>query len=400
MSLTNQTNKVRTAGNGIQTAFGFSFKIFHKNDLEVYKVVRSTDVPTLATVDVDYTVVIDTVTEGGTVTFAVAPTALQDAFIKRVLDYTQPTVIPTESNFPEKSLENEFDRRAMIEIQLKEEVDRSIKQSITGTDDLELPVAEASKYIGWNADADALENKSAPTAVDYSGNIDVGLDAAKAASPGQGDIYVATDTARLYLCFVAGTWSYSPSLNLPTINALLLENQASGPATTSTQLGLYVKTVTGVKELFYRAPSSGTEVQLTTNGALNVSASTITGEIRLWATDTAPSGWVKCDGSAISRATYATLFALIGTTYGVGDGSTTFNVPDCRDRFVMGVGTAVGAIAVTGGDLTSTGATIRSADASDSGATQPDGTDGSSESSNTHTHKYPKYISLNYIIKT
>lgn len=55
---------------------------------------------------------------------------------------------------------------------------------------------------------------------------------------------------------------------------------------------------------------------------------------------TAPAGWQLCDGTAISRATYATLFTLIGTTYGAGDGSTTFNVPDLRSRFVAGKGTA------------------------------------------------------------
>ena len=131
-------------------------------------------------------------------------------------------------------------------------------------------------------------------------------------------------------------------------------------------------------------------------------AATIVGEVRIWAGATAspPSGWLICNGAAASRTTYADLFAVIGTTYGVGDGSTTFNLPDCADRFIMGVGAAVGALGVSGGDLTGTGAVLRTADASDSAGTQPDGTDGSTESSNTHTHKYPKYLSMNYIIKT
>lgn len=51
---------------------------------------------------------------------------------------------------------------------------------------------------------------------------------------------------------------------------------------------------------------------------------------------TAPSGWLKCNGAAISRATYAGLFAAIGTTWGAGDGSTTFNLPDWRGEFVRG----------------------------------------------------------------
>lgn len=49
-----------------------------------------------------------------------------------------------------------------------------------------------------------------------------------------------------------------------------------------------------------------------------------------------------CDGSAVSRTTYATLYSIIGTTYGIGDGSTTFNVPDFRSRSVLGAGQGAG----------------------------------------------------------
>lgn len=49
-----------------------------------------------------------------------------------------------------------------------------------------------------------------------------------------------------------------------------------------------------------------------------------------------PAGWLVCDGSAISRTTYASLFAAIGTQHGVGDGSTTFNLPDGRGRVAVG----------------------------------------------------------------
>ena len=51
---------------------------------------------------------------------------------------------------------------------------------------------------------------------------------------------------------------------------------------------------------------------------------------------TAPAGWLLCYGQAISRTTYAALFAVISTTYGAGDGSTTFNLPDCRGRLPLG----------------------------------------------------------------
>lgn len=57
------------------------------------------------------------------------------------------------------------------------------------------------------------------------------------------------------------------------------------------------------------------------------------GSTMLWWTDTAPTGWVFLEGQAISRTTYPRLFALFSTTFGVGDGSTTFNLPDVRGRF-------------------------------------------------------------------
>lgn len=60
------------------------------------------------------------------------------------------------------------------------------------------------------------------------------------------------------------------------------------------------------------------------------------GAVMAFAMSTPPDGWLKCNGQAVSRTTYATLFSAIGTTFGIGDGSTTFNVPDLRGEFVRG----------------------------------------------------------------
>ena len=57
-----------------------------------------------------------------------------------------------------------------------------------------------------------------------------------------------------------------------------------------------------------------------------------TGLIVPWGNNSTPSGFLDCDGTAVSRSTYATLFSVVGTTWGIGDGSTTFNVPDLTDR--------------------------------------------------------------------
>ena len=65
-------------------------------------------------------------------------------------------------------------------------------------------------------------------------------------------------------------------------------------------------------------------------------AGTPVGTVILYGVDTAPTGFLKANGAAISRSTYADLFTAIGTTFGVGDGSTTFNVPDLRGYFPRG----------------------------------------------------------------
>jgi len=60
------------------------------------------------------------------------------------------------------------------------------------------------------------------------------------------------------------------------------------------------------------------------------------GVIMMYGSNTPPSGWLECNGAAISRTTYSALFSVIGITYGAGDGSTTFNLPDLRGEFVRG----------------------------------------------------------------
>lgn len=63
----------------------------------------------------------------------------------------------------------------------------------------------------------------------------------------------------------------------------------------------------------------------------------------------APTGWLLCDGSAVSRSTYSALFAVVGTTYGAGDGSTTFNLPNIQGRTVVGRNSGGGTFGTLGG---------------------------------------------------
>jgi len=164
-----------------------------------------------------------------------------------------------------------------------------------------------------------------------------------------------------------------------------------------------------------------------------VSSGIETGTIVEWTTATIPTGFLVCDGSNVSRTTYAALFAVIGTTYGSGDGSTTFGLPDLEDRIPIGKSSTY-ALASTGGaasvtlstaQLPAHGHTITSgsgAFAGDLGLVQcPEGSDGnkygtgddardaSSEDaryranntgSGSSVSVLQPYIALNFMIKT
>lgn len=137
--------------------------------------------------------------------------------------------------------------------------------------------------------------------------------------------------------------------------------------------------------------ANGTAGQLlqsngTTTAPTWVTIAPPTGSIVMWTTSSAPTGWVLTDGSAISRTTFAALFAVIGTTYGVGNGTTTFNVPNTQGIFIRGVGSqTIGGISHTGVNATITGDTYQGHfhSVSDPGHNHGAVTSGAS---NDHTH--------------
>jgi microcystin-dependent protein len=83
----------------------------------------------------------------------------------------------------------------------------------------------------------------------------------------------------------------------------------------------------------------------------------ISGVIKMWGGAAAPQGYLICQGQAVSRTTYATLFSVIGTQFGVGDGSTTFNVPNMQGNVPAGYKSGdpnFGTMGATGGEVTHT----------------------------------------------
>lgn len=135
-----------------------------------------------------------------------------------------------------------------------------------------------------------------------------------------------------------------------------------------------------------------------------------TGTILAFGSTTVPSGYLRCNDQAVSRTTYAALFAVIGTTYGVGDGSTTFNVPDLRDRAPYGrdtftIGTTTTAEVDASGQLASASGsasisltnTTVAATAKDSSTTAV--VSAVNDTGHTHTITYPG-TAVEFIIKT
>ncbi len=145
---------------------------------------------------------------------------------------------------------------------------------------------------------------------------------------------------------VTGAYGGTSSTTL-SLNQVMLGNGTSGLKTvagwgTSGQL----LTSGGANAVpTWTSPSVDTSIDYTWTGHHNFTATTSdhgivgglvpVGSLQAYASSTPPTGWLTTDGSAVSRATYWKLFSVIGTTYGVGDGSTTFNIPDLRGRNIL-----------------------------------------------------------------
>lgn len=96
-------------------------------------------------------------------------------------------------------------------------------------------------------------------------------------------------------------------------------------------------TLADILPLLDTATNSTKSITITEIANAMINSITPSGIVVPFAGSTAPSGWLLCYGQAVSRTTYANLYAAIGITFGAGDGSTTFNLPDLRGRVVAGV---------------------------------------------------------------
>jgi len=180
-----------------------------------------------------------------------------------------------------------------------------------------------------------------------------------------------SDEARNMVLVVGGTSSVSTTpynqIVAPLVNKfyVITNNTAGGnPITIGGSSGSLITVPNGTTVQVYCDGTNFYSAQTASAGNFNVNgnlsvggnltvsgSSTIVpaGVIQMWPTASPPTGFLLCTGAAVSRTTYAALFAVVGTTFGAGDGSTTFNLPNYTNR--MPYGTTVGA---TGGSADST----------------------------------------------
>lgn len=294
-------------GNDAATSFPFDFKIFADSDLRV--VLRDAlTAEYLLTLDVDYSVSMNpdqNADPGGTITYPLSgpPLATGERLtVTTDLELSQQTVFTNLGKFFPDTVEDTFDRLTMLLRQIQAESVRAIRVPVSLSDVLtDLPTPVAGAALVWNDDGTALVNgiptESLIAISSFMANVIQAVDAAEARS----DIGAAADAEVVKLTSdqtIAGVKTFSSSPVIP-------DGTAAQNPISKAQLDAAVAAVA--------APA---------------------GCVQFFATVTAPTGWLKANGALVSRTAYAALFAAIGTTFGVGDGSTTFGLPDLRGEFI------------------------------------------------------------------
>lgn len=203
------------------------------------------------------------------------------------------------------------------------------------------------------------------TAVNYTlrlftNDVEAGLTAGQMEALTEADFDEATFAGYSAAALTGGSWT---TVDTDPSFATYAEQSFVRSSTGTAQLiwGYYLETTTGGFLRYYEqfdGPVSiefeDDELAVTPLLTLDDEGGAVdTGDIKMTGSASTPAGWLLCNGQAVSRTTFAALFAAIGTAYGVGNGTTTFNVPDLRQRFPMGQ-----AASGTGATLGASGGTI------------------------------------------
>lgn len=313
MTVSSTTTKVSYSGNGSTTVFAYTFKIFADADLTVIVRTDATGAESTKSLTTDYTVSGAGSASGGNVTMGTPPASGETLLIKRSLGLTQSTDYVANDPFPAASHEDALDRLTFIAQQQQEVFDRAVVLPETDTADTTLPnsVTRANKFLGFDASGGftTLSSTGAGISSVDTGNIVDG----------------AVTTAKL---------ADSSVTSAKIVNATIATADMADDAITQAKIA---DDAVGQAQIADNAVGTSQIADSAVTAAkLAAGAAFLSGMLVPYAGTSLPSGWLFCDGSAVSRTTYADLFTAVGTTYGTGDGSTTFNLPDLRGRAIAG----------------------------------------------------------------
>lgn len=301
------TRRVVYDGSSGLGPYAFNFEVLDANDINVYFNT------TLLTITDDYTVTVNANGKGSVsivtgTNVPSTPVAADQITIIGSRDIERTTDFVTAGDLRAAALNEQLDALTIFDQQISERVDRSIQFPSYEPAGLNYTVPDLdnrkSKYLAFdsNGELSTLAGTSAPlSSVDTAVIVDNAVTTAKLADNAVTNAKMADDS-------VGADELIDNSVGAAAINI-------SGNGT------------------------SGQVVQSDGDGSFSyatLAAGFVSGMLIPYAGASAPSGWLLCYGQAISRTTYADLFTAIGTVYGVGDGSTTFNLPDLRGRVVAG----------------------------------------------------------------
>lgn len=332
MTLQSATSKVRYVGDGVQTAFPIPFRFLREEHVAVWNSQG------LYKAGADYEI------SGGNVVFKTAPTGA--VAILRTVPFVQETDYVPNGDVPAETLEGNLDYLTMQTQQLAEQLTRALLLDPTQDFDQEDMAEQFSTLVNnaerWakearsgaaTAKADAAKAKSSADEA-YLSKLTAAEAAAKAGKSEAETGSMRGEVARMYddsslnrAHLVFGEWGtlegmyinyedWTDTETLTGLTAALAAHNADGSA--------------------HPGFAKKTEVESARNSAVS-EARMPAGCVTAFAgSGTVPAGWFVCDGHEVSRGEHPELFAAIGVTYGSGDGSTTFNLPDFRGRFLRG----------------------------------------------------------------
>jgi len=390
MTVSSETSRISYTGAGTTGPFSAPFYFLENDDLVVIKTEIATGIETVLALTTDYTVAGAGNPAGGSVTTVAAVPATHRLTILRDPDLLQNTDYPTNDPFPAESHERALDKLTMAAQRLKDLIGRAVKLSdgLVGSVDLTMPSPNPGKAFKWNALGNGIENSV------YNPDEMVALASAQAAAATTSQSAAATSAAAaLASQGAAATSAAEAAASAASVNPANLvqvtgdqtiggtktftgkihltgdpfpvgtqgstgifevgDPSANTPATMSfhkagfaINMGLDTDNVfrlggwtQGLNTYRWVSDTAGNFTALgniTAGGQFIGNGSVPPGAVMHFAMNSPPTGWLHANGAAVSRATFAALFAAIGTTYGAGDGSTTFNLPDLRGEFIRG----------------------------------------------------------------